>query len=86
LFKLGFDYPIVDKHDTNLGLLLGIRNAIAHGDRIRVPKPEQVSGCLAAAFEIMEFLQLEVYGALYNRAFLRDPRTGSSTNAAAASA
>lgn len=73
LFKLGFAYPIIDQHEGNLGLLLGIRNAIAHGDRLRVPKPEQLRDCVAAAIAIMEFLQLEVYGALYDRAFLRRP-------------
>jgi hypothetical protein len=35
----GLQYPIVAKHGGTIDRLLGVRNAIAHGDKLKTPKP-----------------------------------------------
>jgi hypothetical protein len=42
LYQLGLDYPAVDKHKRSIDMLLGVRNAIAHGDALRVPTAVQI--------------------------------------------
>ena len=73
LFKLGLNYPLVDEQNSNINKLLGIRNAIAHGDILEVPKQEELDTYVSTAFVIMGFIQREVYGALNKGAYLRKP-------------
>lgn len=69
LFKLGLDYKSVEPHKSNINKLLGVRNAIAHGDVLKVPKSEEVDDYVTAAFSVMGFVQNEVYAALTNGAY-----------------
>lgn len=64
MFQLGLNYREVEKHSGNLSKLLGIRNAIAHGDRLKVPRDEDVRDFKETAAAVMAFLQSEVYLAL----------------------
>ncbi|WP_332302529.1 MAE_28990/MAE_18760 family HEPN-like nuclease [Rhizobium sp. GR12] len=71
LFQLGLDFESVETHRSVLNRLLGTRNAIAHGDRLKEPKKEQVAEYLVAARSIMAFIQDEVFNALKNDTFLK---------------
>ena len=73
LYQLGLDYPIVDRHRTNIDMLLGVRNAIAHGDALKVPTQRDVQNYTAAAFEVMRFIQDEIYRALREERYRRPP-------------
>jgi hypothetical protein len=73
LFQLGLSYSTVEQHQSNLAKLLGIRNAIAHGDRLRVPADLELADYIASAFAIMAFLQNEIFVALQNQVYLRNP-------------
>jgi hypothetical protein len=64
LYMLGLNYPIVDQQRSNIDMLLGVRNAIAHGDVLKVPTEREVQGYSSAAFEVMRFVQDEIYSAL----------------------
>jgi hypothetical protein len=79
LYVLGLDYPVVDRHRSNIDMLLGVRNAIAHGDVLKVPTERDVQSYTSAAFEIMRFIQNEIYNALregrYRRALSHDAMT-----------
>jgi hypothetical protein len=72
LFQIGLDYLSVDIHQSHINRLLGIRNAIAHGDRLKVPGDSELEDCLAAAFGVMRFLQNEIFVALKDKVYLRD--------------
>lgn len=71
LYLLGLEHPKVDEHRAAIDGLLGVRNAIAHGDALRVPKPEDVVKYTSAAFDVMKFVQSEIYDALRREAFRR---------------
>jgi hypothetical protein len=72
LFKLGLNFPALKKEqEAQLNKLLGIRNAIAHGDILKVPKHEEVLEYADLAFRTMSFLQLEIYRALTEQVYLR---------------
>jgi MAE_28990/MAE_18760-like HEPN len=71
MFQLGLDYPAVENHQENMNQLLGIRNAIAHGDRLKIPTDKQVADFSTTTFVLMRFLQGEVYSALKDRIYLR---------------
>lgn len=71
LFQLGMDYREVAPHSGNLNKLLGIRNAIAHGDRLKVPREEEIADFKATAGAVMSFLQEGVYSALQGATYLR---------------
>lgn len=73
LYQLGLNYPEVDRHRGAIDSLLGVRNAIAHGDALRVPKTEEVDRYTTAAFEVMRFVQESVYCALRDEIFKRQP-------------
>jgi len=73
LFKLGLNYPVVETQSSNINKLLGIRNAIAHGDILRVPKPDELDDYVSTAFAVMSFIQREVYDALNAGTYLRKP-------------
>lgn len=71
LYQLGLDYPAIDMHRGAIDRLLGVRNAIAHGDALRVPSTEQIREYTSAAFEVMQFVQTSVFNALRDKAFRR---------------
>lgn len=71
LYQLGLEYPVVDTHRSSIDRMLGVRNAIAHGDALKVPTADEVAEYTTAAFEVMQFVQLEVYNALRNEAYRR---------------
>jgi hypothetical protein len=71
LYQLGLDYPEVEKHRHSIEMLLGVRNAIAHGDVLKVPKPEEIKGWSFAAFELMRFIQSVVFTALRSEIYRR---------------
>lgn len=73
LFQLGLGYSSVEQHDSKISKLLGIRNAIAHGDRLKVPTDDELNQYITAAFAVMAFLQNEVFIALKNQVYLRNP-------------
>jgi hypothetical protein len=69
LFKLGLDYKSVEPHKATVNKLLGVRNAIAHGDSLKIPKEEEIDEYVATTFGIMSFVQREVYTALKQGTF-----------------
>lgn len=71
LFQLGLNYPAIEPHAGNIHRLLNIRNAIAHGDRLRIPSEKEVSDSISATLEVMQFLQGEVFNALKDKLYLR---------------
>ena len=71
LFQMGLNYPAIAEHQSTLNQLLGERNAIAHGDIIKRPRPEAVQNYLDMAFRVMLFIQQEVFTALSSGAFYR---------------
>lgn len=71
LFRLGLNYPAVEPHGGTLDRLLGVRNAIAHGDALKVPKENEVNEYLTAGFAIMGVVQSEIYDALRRGAYRR---------------
>jgi hypothetical protein len=71
LYQLGLDYPLIDRHRSSLDMLLGVRNAIAHGDILRVPSAAQVSEYTSAAFDVMKFIQNEIFTALRQETYRR---------------
>jgi HEPN superfamily RiboL-PSP-like protein len=71
LFQLGLDYPVVDRLGGTIDRLLGVRNAIAHGDILKMPGESEAREYVVAAFDVMRFIQNEVYGALQNRTYQR---------------
>ena len=73
LFRLGLDFAQVEIHRSSLNRLLGNRNAIAHGDRLKVPSDASVSEYLATVRTLMNFLQSQIYNALLESIFLRHP-------------
>jgi hypothetical protein len=73
LYQLGLDHPTVDKHGGSIDMLLGVRNAIAHGDALKVPTPGQIKEYSSAAFEVMQFVQNEVFTALKRQIYRRVP-------------
>lgn len=71
LYQLGLDYPAVDQHRSAIDRLLGVRNAIAHGDALRVPSANHIREYTTAAFEVMKFVQGGVFAALRDGSFRR---------------
>ncbi|WFU33163.1 MAE_28990/MAE_18760 family HEPN-like nuclease [Bradyrhizobium brasilense] len=73
LFQLGLSYASVEQHESKLAKLLGIRNAIAHGDRLKVPTDVELSEYMTIVFAVMAFLQTEIFTALKKQVYLRHP-------------
>jgi hypothetical protein len=71
LYKLGLNYLVVEKQNDMINKLLGVRNAIAHGDVLKVPRSEEVDDYVSTAFSVMGFIQTEIYNALKNGAYRR---------------
>jgi len=72
LYQLGLRYPIVATHAGKIDRLLGTRNAIAHGDKLKDPKASDVKDYLQASFEVMQFVQGEVFESLKTKIYQRD--------------
>jgi hypothetical protein len=72
LFQLGLPFSGVDPHQATMDKLLGVRNAIARGDRLYVPTDNDVNAYIVAAMEIMAFLQSETYSAINTRQYLKN--------------
>lgn len=72
LYQLGLRYPIVATHAGKIDRLLGTRNAIAHGDKLKDPKESDVKDYLQASFEVMKFVQREVFESLEAKIYQRD--------------
>ncbi|MEJ0020840.1 MAG: MAE_28990/MAE_18760 family HEPN-like nuclease [Acetobacteraceae bacterium] len=72
LFQLGLNFASVDAHSNTIGRLLGFRNAIAHGDAIKVPRDREAKEFLVSTFEIMGLVQTEIYDALRREAYRRN--------------
>lgn len=71
LYQLGIDYPAIDRHRSSMDRLLGVRNAIAHGDALRVPKSDDVKEYISAAFSVMQCVQSGIFTALKGGTFRR---------------
>jgi hypothetical protein len=78
MYQLGLDYPVIEAHRGDIDKLVGIRNAIAHGDRLKIPAAKDVDDYTAAAFAVMRFVQHEVYESLRREAYRKvSPAAGS---------
>lgn len=71
LFQLGVSLDGIESHRNNINRLLGIRNAIAHGDRLRVPKDKQLQEYVDTTITVMKELQQILFSALEKKAYLR---------------
>lgn len=78
LYQLGLEYPAVEKYRSDIDKLLGVRNAIAHGDRLKIPSQREVEQYIEAAFNVMKFVQEEVHSALKKEVYLKPDRRGRS--------
>ena len=74
LYQLGLRYPIVAGHAGKIDRLLGMRNAIAHGDKLKTPKETDIREYLQASFNVMGLVQNEVFDSLRNKIYQRDAR------------
>jgi hypothetical protein len=72
LFQLGLRYPVVAAHAGRIDRLLGVRNAIAHGDKLKIPKDADVKEYVQASFAVMKFVQDEVFSSLRDKIYQRD--------------
>jgi hypothetical protein len=72
LYQLGLPYPEVEGHRTSIDKMLGVRNAIAHGDALKRPDVKEVTDYMATAFDVMRFVQQEVYQALRNKTYRKE--------------
>lgn len=70
MYRLGLPFDSVDGHGGAIGKLLGKRNQIAHGELV-TPTKVDTDQYVATAFEVMQFVQAEVYDALDKRAYQR---------------
>jgi hypothetical protein len=75
LYQLGMRFPVVAAHAGKIDRLLGMRNAIAHGDKLKIPKDADVREYLQASFDVMRFVQEEVFESLRDKIYQRDPAT-----------
>lgn len=73
LYLLGLDYVVADQHKSSIDMLLGVRNAIAHGDILKVPTESEVQNYISSAFEVMRFVQHEIYSALQQQRYRKVP-------------
>lgn len=71
LFQLGMNHKEVAPYSGSLHKLLAVRNSIAHGDRLQVPKDETIADFRATASDVMSFLQSEVFAAIQGARYLR---------------
>ena len=65
LYVLGLDYAFVDRHESAINRLLGRRNSVAHGDRVRgYPESEyaELELSVRAVFEEVRRQLIEAFG------------------------
>lgn len=74
LYQFGLDFPSIDKHGNSINMLLAVRNAIAHGDVLKRPKAEEIKLYTSAAFDVMKYIQDEIYAALSSEAYRMPPQ------------
>jgi hypothetical protein len=84
MYQLGLNYPALDPYSGKIHRLLQIRNAIAHGDRLRIPSEQDLVDSIGAVLNVMTFIQNEVFEALKNQAYLRVVPAGRAENVSAA--
>jgi hypothetical protein len=68
MYRLGLAYGEVEGQRAGMNRLLGKRNEIAHGELVS-PSREDVEAYVVTAFEIMLFVQQEVFEALNKKAY-----------------
>ncbi|MFZ1108136.1 MAG: MAE_28990/MAE_18760 family HEPN-like nuclease [Rhodomicrobium sp.] len=73
LYQLGLNYPVIENHRSNIDKMLGVRNAIAHGDVLMIPTQGEVADYTSTAFEVMRFIQQEVYQSLRDETYRKRP-------------
>lgn len=71
LFQLGLDFTIIELHRSNINKLLGVRNAIAHGDRLSIPENDKLESYIETAYEVMKYLQNKIYDAMQGSTYLK---------------
>lgn len=71
LFRLDLDFSFVDAISGDINKLLGVRNAIAHGDVLKAPNQTDLDQYIAMSFDVMSELQNAVLSALNNKAYLK---------------
>jgi len=69
LYKLGLDHSAASAQESNLNKLVGIRNSIAHGDRLTRPSAEKCRDYLATVFEVMGAVQEIVIAAIRDQKY-----------------
>jgi hypothetical protein len=74
LYKLGLKYNSDRKQNGQIDKLLGVRNAIAHGDILKKPSSDEVDEYVTSAFGVMSFVQTEIFNALNEGAYRRTPQ------------
>lgn len=73
LFQVGLNYDLDDNLKSNLNRLLGVRNAIAHGDRLKIPSDRELADYMSVALETMSNIQTAIYQGLTTRTYLKQP-------------
>lgn len=72
LFMVGLDQQCVTQHGIAINTLLHVRNAVAHGDRLKDPDFDFVEKHLLSALDVMKTLQTTIQTALTDELFLRE--------------
>lgn len=75
LFILGLPADCADKYASEINQMMHIRHAIAHGDRLRDPKPELVQAQREAVAGIMSALRDAIVTAVAGKAYRRTERS-----------
>jgi hypothetical protein len=81
MFQLGLNFTAVDAHSNEINRLVGVRNAIAHGDRLKVPSDDDAASYVVSAISVMSFLQSEITGALTKKTYLKAPGSAGVSSA-----
>ncbi|MES0198957.1 MAE_28990/MAE_18760 family HEPN-like nuclease [Mesorhizobium sp. M0011] len=70
MYRLGLPFDVLAGHDGHISMLLGKRNQIAHGE-LTTPTKADTDQYVSTAFDVMQFVQAEVYDALTKKAYQR---------------
>lgn len=71
LFKLGLDYSFVGPIANDINRLLGVRNAIAHGDLLKKPDDDDVDDYKNLAYKTMASIQNAIMAGLTQKSYLK---------------
>ncbi|QND75154.1 MAE_28990/MAE_18760 family HEPN-like nuclease [Tardiphaga robiniae] len=71
MFQVGLKTDEVEPRRGPIERLKHVRNAIAHGDRLKVPSDEDTAMYLSTAIDMIGFLQHEITFALTNETYLK---------------